>query len=44
MFIEYDIYHLAKSGINIIFEWIPSHVGLQGNELADLEAKKALTY
>jgi len=46
--IIYDIYHLttnlAKSGINIIFEWIPSHVGLQGNELADLEAKKALDY
>ena len=44
--IIYDIYLLYTSlttqGIHIILEWIPSHVGISGNELADREAKKAL--
>ena len=27
---------------NIFLQWIPSHCGIQGNELADIAAKKAL--
>ena len=46
--IIYDIYFLytslTRQGIQIILEWIPSHVGILGNELADQEAKKALKY
>ena len=46
--IIYDIYFLytslTKQGINIILKWIPSHVSISGNELADQEAKKALQY
>lgn len=33
----------AKSkGISIQIEWIPSHIGIDGNELADLTAKNAM--
>ena len=34
---------LAKNGKNIIFCWIPSHVGILGNEKADSAAKSALS-
>jgi hypothetical protein len=41
-YIIYDIYDifasLNKIGIDVILEWIPSHVGILGNELADKEA------
>ncbi|XP_063416806.1 uncharacterized protein LOC134699047 [Mytilus trossulus] len=40
-FLLRSLYH---SGTNIIFEWIPSHVGIQGNELADFHAKQALSF
>jgi len=33
---------LAKNGKNIILCWIPSHVGILGNEKADVAAKSAL--
>lgn len=46
-YIIYDIYNIITSlnniGINVILEWIPSHVGILGNELADKEAKDALS-
>jgi len=34
---------LAKNGKNIILCWIPSHVGIFGNEKADAAAKSALS-
>jgi ribonuclease HI len=41
-YIIYDIYDifasLNKIGIDVILEWIPSHVGILGNELADKES------
>jgi kelch-like protein 2/3 len=41
--IIYDIYNIFTSlsniGINVILEWIPSHVGILGNEIAGKEAK-----
>ena len=46
-YIIYDIYNIITSlnniGINVVLEWIPSHVGILGNELADKEAKNALS-
>jgi hypothetical protein len=46
-YIIYDIYDivasLSKIGIDVILEWIPSHVGILGNELADKEAKNSLS-
>lgn len=35
--------HLSKSGLTILFSWIPSHVGIAGNELADQTAKGAIS-
>ena len=29
-------------GLNIIFEWVPAHVGIVGNEKADFNANKSL--
>jgi len=34
---------LTKNGKNIILCWIPSHVGIHGNEKADAAAKLALS-
>ena len=34
---------LTKNGKNIILCWIPSHVGILGNEKADAAAKSALS-
>lgn len=47
-YIIYDIYNIFTSlnniGINVTLEWIPSHVGILGNELADKEAKHSLSF
>lgn len=32
---------LVEKGISLIFLWVPSHVGIKGNELADKFAKEA---
>jgi len=33
---------LLSGGISIVFMWVPSHVGLAGNLVADIAAKAAL--
>ncbi|KAK3103174.1 hypothetical protein FSP39_017008 [Pinctada imbricata] len=37
-----EIHILAARGVGIRFEWVPAHVGIQGNEAADQLAKDAL--
>ncbi|MCG7877158.1 MAG: reverse transcriptase domain-containing protein [Candidatus Thiodiazotropha endolucinida] len=36
-------YHYLSVSKEIIFCWLPSHMNIRGNELADLEAKSALS-
>ena len=38
-----DYSQLVNSGITIALCWIPSHVGIRGNERADVAAKSALS-
>ena len=33
--LQYDVHHLSSSGKVITFVWVPSHVGIDGNEIAD---------
>ena len=37
------LFSLKKDGFTISFAWVPSHVGIKGNELADTAAKEATT-
>ena len=36
-------HHIRSTGKNIVFCWVPSHVNIKGNELADRAAKSALS-
>ena len=38
-----NVLRLRSLGKNVILQWIPSHVGLEGNEIADLLAKQAIS-
>ena len=40
----HDIYELSKKHKVVKFCWIPSHVGIPGNEIADRAAKSALNF
>ena len=42
--IRYCIYQLWCQGVPVTISWIPSHVGVQGNEVVDKLAKKALSH
>jgi ribonuclease HI len=39
-----SFHHLISSGFTIKFCWVPSHVGIKGNELVDKAAKSASEY
>jgi len=34
---------LDRQGKTVAFQWVPSHIGIHGNETADLLAKKGTT-
>jgi ribonuclease HI len=38
-----SLHHLITAGTDIIFIWLPSHVGIPGNAKADSAAKAALS-
>ena len=42
----YSIYsicnNLVKRSVAVVFEWIPSHIGITGNEIAYITAKRSL--
>ena len=40
----YKLQVLLSSGKNIHFCWVPSHIGIPGNEIVDTAAKAALNY
>ena len=41
--LQVRLHHLLTRGIVIVVSWIPSHMGIPGNELADQSAKSAST-
>ena len=40
--ISNQIYRLHNKGVDVSFLWVPAHVGVEGNEEADILAKQAL--
>lgn len=36
------LYKIEKAGGEVVFLWVPAHVGVEGNEVADGAAKRAL--
>ncbi len=36
------LYRIQMMGITVVFLWVPAHIGIQGNETADKEAKTAV--
>jgi len=36
------VHGFLSDGTNVVFVWVPSHVGLAGNSAADIAAKAAL--
>ena len=41
--LQQKIHALTETGKNIVFAWLPSHVGIRGNEQVDLLAKESLS-
>ncbi len=42
MEIMQTLYRIQMMGITVVFLWVPAHIGIQGNETADKEAKAAV--
>jgi RNase H len=42
--IHFYLNQIVCKGFNVVFCWVPGHVGIVGNELADQEAKSASHY
>ena len=38
-----EVFNLLNSGKHVVLAWVPSHVGIPGNEKADQTAKSALS-
>ena len=41
LYILETIYKMKKSGREVSLQWIPSHTGIKGNDMADIVAKRA---
>ncbi len=39
-----SLYRISQSGLIVNFMWVPSHMGVDGNEVADHLAKLALKH
>ena len=39
--VQIEFHDIIASGVDVTFAWVPSHVGVEGNEKADIAAKRA---